>query len=155
MLPSRRTVRDPDSTAQATQYPNGDPEESMNLTGLDHLVLRVEDVEESLAFYESIGGEPVTFGEGRRAVALGDQKINLHPLDPDVEPVAAAPTVGSGDLCVLTDEPIESVERDLAEREIEVITGPIERSGAVGPIESVYVRDPDGNLVEIAAYVDG
>ena len=122
----------------------------MTLTGIDHLVLRVEDVEASVDFYEAIGAEAVTFGEGRRAVRIGDQKINLHPLDPDVTPVAAAPTVGSGDFCVLTDEPIAAVERRLAARGIDVIAGPMDRTGATGPIESVYVRDPDGNLVEIA-----
>ncbi|WP_435062494.1 VOC family protein [Halobaculum sp. EA56] len=122
----------------------------MNLAGIDHFVLRVGDVEESVAFYESIGAETVTFGDGRRAVRFGDQKINLHPPDPDVEPVASAPTPGSGDFCVLADEPIEAIERALGERGVDVILGPIARTGTTGPITSVYVRDPDGNLVEIA-----
>jgi len=128
--------------------------DGVELTGVDHFVLRVADVEASLAFYDSIGAEPVTFGDGRHAVQLGDQKINLHGPETDAEPVAAAPTPGSGDFCVLTDEPIEAVERALDERGVEVVMGPTSRTGAVGPITSVYVRDPDGNLVEIATYGD-
>lgn len=122
----------------------------MNVTGIDHFVLRVEDVDASCDFYEALGAEIVTFGDDRTAVRFGDQKINLHPLDPDVTPVAADPTPGSGDFCLLTEAPIDAVEAELRERGIEIVEGPIERTGAVAPITSVYVRDPDGNLVEIA-----
>lgn len=122
----------------------------MNATAIDHFVLTVSDVAASCDFYESLGAEVVTFGDDRKAVRFGDQKINLHPTDGDVTPVAAEPTVGAGDFCLLTETPIETVEAELRERGIEIVEGPVERTGAVAPITSVYVRDPDGNLVEIA-----
>ncbi|MFC6787233.1 VOC family protein [Halobaculum halobium] len=122
----------------------------MNATAIDHFVLTVSDVAASCEFYESLGAEVVTFGDDRKAVRFGDQKINLHPTDGDVTPVAAEPTVGAGDFCLLTETPIETVEAELRERGIEIAMGPVERTGAVAPITSVYVRDPDGNLVEIA-----
>jgi len=124
----------------------------MNLTGIDHLVLTVEDIEASCAFYEALGAEIVTFGDGRTAVQCGDQKINLHPVENDVDLVAAAPTPGGGDFCVRTDAPIDEVERHLRGRDVEIIAGPVERAGAAGALASVYVRDPDDNLVEIGTY---
>ena len=124
----------------------------MKLTGIDHFVLTVEDVEASCAFYEDLGAEVVTFGDDRKAIRFGEQKINLHQVDNDIELVAEEPTPGSGDFCLLTETPIEEVERRLHERNIEVITGAVERSGAGGTINSVYFRDPDSNLVEIGTY---
>lgn len=121
-------------------------------TGIDHFVLTVEDVAATCEFYEALGGDIVTFGDGRKAVRFGDQKINLHPIDNDVPHVAADPTPGGGDFCLLTETPIEEVERRLREREIEIVTGPVERTGALGPMTSIYFRDPDDNLVEIARY---
>ncbi|AGB37639.1 VOC family protein [Natronococcus occultus] len=130
----------------------------MNLTGIDHVVLTVEDVDRTCAFYEALGAEVVTFDDGRtgerRALRFGDQKINLHPVDTDVEHVAAAPTPGAGDCCLLTETPIAEVEARLRECDVEIVEGPVERTGAVGRLESVYVRDPDGNLVEIGRYED-
>lgn len=126
----------------------------MNFTGIDHLVITVEDVEATCAFYEQLGAEVVTFGDDRRAVHFGDQKINVHPVDNDIGLVAEEPTVGGGDFCLLTDDPIEDVERRLDELDIEILEGPVERTGAVGTITSVYFRDPDRNLVEIARYDD-
>ncbi|MXR41929.1 VOC family protein [Halobaculum sp. WSA2] len=123
----------------------------MKTSAIDHFVLTVSDVTASCEFYESLGAEVVTFGDDRKAVRFGDQKINLHPTDGDVTPVAAEPTVGAGDFCLLTETPIDEVEAELRERGIEVVRGPIERAGAVAPITSVYVRDPDGNLVEIGS----
>lgn len=126
----------------------------MKFTGIDHLVLTVEDVDASCAFYEDLGAEVVTFGDDRKAVRFGDQKINLHPVDNDHDTnlVAADPVPGGGDFCLVTETPIEEVERQLRSRGIEIITGPVERSGAVGTITSVYFRDPDDNLVEIGTY---
>ena len=124
----------------------------MNLTGIDHLVLTVSDVETTCEFYAALGAEVVTFGDDRTALRVGAQKINLHPVDNDVDPVAAEPTVGGGDVCLLTETPIAAVERHLRECGVEILEGPVERAGAVGPFTSVYVRDPDGNLVEIATY---
>ncbi|WP_440764041.1 VOC family protein [Natronorubrum sp. DTA7] len=126
----------------------------MNLTGIDHFVLTVEDVEATCEFYEDLGAEIVTFGDDRKALRFGEQKINLHPVDTDVEPVAREPTSGGGDFCLVTETPIEDVERRLRERDVEIIAGPVDRTGAVGPITSVYFRDPDGNLVEIGRYDD-
>ena len=127
----------------------------MKFTGIDHLVLTVEDVEASCAFYADLGAEVVTFGEDRKALRFGDQKINLHGVENDHVLVASEPTPGSGDFCLLTETPIEKVERRLRNRGVEIVAGPVERSGAVGTISSLYVRDPDANLVEIGTYEDG
>ena len=127
----------------------------MKFTGIDHLVLTVEDVEASCAFYADLGAEVVTFGEDRKAIRFGDQKINLHRVENDHVLVASEPTSGSADFCLLTETPIEKVERRLRNRGVEIAAGPVERSGAVGTISSLYVRDPDANLVEIGTYEDG
>jgi len=124
----------------------------VNVTGIDHFVFTVADVSRTCAFYETLGGEVVTFGDGRKAVQFGDQKINVHPEDNEFKPVAAAPTSGAGDFCLVTETPLEEVQAELREHDIEVVMGPVERTGAAGPITSVYVRDPDDNLVEIARY---
>lgn len=124
----------------------------LNLTGIDHFVLTVADVEATCAFYEALGAEVVTFGAGRKALRFGEQKINLHPVENDVDLVAAKPTPGGGDFCLLTETSIEAVENRLRDHDVEIIDGPVERSGAVGPITSVYFRDPDDNLVEVASY---
>jgi catechol 2,3-dioxygenase-like lactoylglutathione lyase family enzyme len=121
------------------------------IDGLDHLVLTVADVEASVAFYErALGMTPVTFAGGRRALAFGAQKINLHPHGREFEPKAARPTPGSADLCFLTSRPLAEVQGHLATCGIEIIEGPVRRTGATGPILSVYFRDPDGNLIEVA-----
>ena len=126
----------------------------MKFTGIDHFVLTVDDVETSCAFYEDLGAEVVTFGDGRKAIRFGEQKINLHPVNNDIDLVAAEPTPGGGDFCVVTETAIEEVERQLRKRDIKIIAGPVERTGATGPITSVYFRDPDDNLVEIGTYDD-
>lgn len=126
--------------------------DSIRFTGIDHLVLTVEDVEATCRFYEAIGAERVGFGEGRTALRFGEQKINVHPVENDNDLVAEEPTVGGGDFCLLTDEPITEVQRKLEEHGISVVEGPVVRAGAVGQITSVYVRDPDRNLVEIGTY---
>lgn len=126
----------------------------VNLTGIDHFVLTVEDVETSSAFYAELGAEVVTFGDDRKAIRFGDQKINLHPVDNDIDLVGAEPTPGGGDFCVVTETAIDEVERQLKSRDIEILAGPVDRTGATGPITSVYVRDPDDNLVEIGTYED-
>lgn len=101
----------------------------MELTGIDHFVLTVEDVAASCAFYDRLGGDVVTFGGGRKAVQFGDQKINLHPVDNDVDVVAASPTSGGGDFCLVTETPVGDVERRLRELDVEIVRGPVERSG--------------------------
>jgi catechol 2,3-dioxygenase-like lactoylglutathione lyase family enzyme len=94
----------------------------------------------------------VTFGQGRKALQYGQQKINLHQLGNEFEPKAAQPTAGSGDLCFITNLPLIEVIKHLESCQILIEEGPIRRTGALGPIESVYLRDPDGNLLEISNY---
>ena len=125
----------------------------MNITALDHLVLTVADVARSIDFYTRVlGMEAITFGEGRKALRVGSQKINLHQLGAEVLPNAARATAGSADLCLLTDTPLPQVLAELAAHQIEAISDIVPRTGAVGAIESVYLRDPDGNLLEISRY---
>ena len=123
----------------------------MKLDRLDHLVLTVADIDISLAFYERVlGMTAITFAGGRRALAFGEQKINLHAQGREFEPKATHPTPGSADLCFLTDLPLETVLAHLQACAVTVIEGPVRRTGASGPILSIYLRDPDGNLIEIA-----
>jgi catechol 2,3-dioxygenase-like lactoylglutathione lyase family enzyme len=126
-------------------------ERSMQIEGLDHLVLTVADVGRTRDFYERVlGMEPVVFGEGRHALAFGAQKINLHEAGREFEPKAAVPTPGSADLCFLTDAPVAEVVEHLAANGVEILEGPVRRTGAAGPVTSVYFRDPDGNLIEVS-----
>ena len=122
----------------------------MRITALDHLVLTVADLDATVAFYERLGMVAERFMDDRIALHFGRQKINLHPAGGEFEPHARRPERGSADLCFLVDEPIAEIERGLAEAGIEIEVGPVERTGAQGPLESVYVRDPDGNLVELS-----
>ena len=120
---------------------------------LDHLVLTVKDVETTCAFYERVlGMKPVTFGPGRRALAFGQQKINLHPVGRELEPKAENPMPGSGDLCLITRTPIPEVVRHLKSCGVSILVEPSTRTGALGPITSVYFRDPDQNLIEVSTY---
>ena len=121
------------------------------ISALDHLVLTVADINATCDFYAQVlGAEPITFGEGRRALQIGQQKINLHPLVNAYTPKAHDPVSGSADLCFLSDTPLATWLYHLAACGITVIAGPLPRTGAIGPIESIYLRDPDGNLIEIA-----
>lgn len=123
----------------------------MQIDHLDHLVLTVADVEASCAFYARVlGMQPLTFGEGRRALAFGQQKINLHPAGREYDPKARRPTPGSADLCFIARTPLAQVQAALAAAGVAVEEGPVPRTGATGPILSLYFRDPDGNLIEVA-----
>lgn len=125
----------------------------MRIDRLDHLVLTVADIERTCDFYSRVlGFEVVTFGAGRKALAFGRQKINLHQAGREFEPKALAPTPGSADLCLIASTPLEDVIRELEAAGIAIEEGPVQRTGATGPIRSVYVRDPDGNLIEISNY---
>ena len=119
---------------------------------LDHLVLTVRDVERACDFYERVLGlRRETFGEGRVALHFGRQKINLHPHPTPHDLVAQRPEPGSADLCFLTTTPLSEVAAHLEACGVAVIAGPVARRGAEGPIRSLYCRDPDGNLIELAA----
>ena len=123
----------------------------MNVTGLDHLVLTVQDIAITCQFYERLLGMTATsFATNRTALMFGTQKINLHPALSPFPPAAALPTPGSADLCFLTDIPLERIMAHFQACEVPVELGPINRTGAIGPIRSVYIRDPDGNLLEVA-----
>ncbi len=120
---------------------------------LDHMVLTVADIEATCAFYGRVlGMEKVVFAGGRTALAFGQQKINLHPAGNEYTPRAAHPVPGSGDLCLITETPIAQVIAHLEACGVAVEEGPVPKTGATGPITSVYFRDPDGNLIEVANY---
>jgi catechol 2,3-dioxygenase-like lactoylglutathione lyase family enzyme len=123
----------------------------MRINGLDHLVLTVRSVEATCAFYADVlGMEMVTFGAGRKALRFGAQKINLHEQGHELEPRAEQATPGSADLCLLTDTLLDEVLEHLQRCGVRILEGPVVRTGALGPIRSVYFRDPDGNLLEVA-----
>jgi catechol 2,3-dioxygenase-like lactoylglutathione lyase family enzyme len=125
----------------------------MQIGRLDHVVLTVRDIDVTIGFYQTVlGMAPVTFGAGRKALTFGQSKINLHPADAPIVPHANHPVPGSADLCFITSDSIGSVIDHLRKCGVPVEDGPVPRAGAVGPITSVYVRDPDGNLIEISTY---
>ncbi|MBI4840454.1 MAG: VOC family protein [candidate division NC10 bacterium] len=125
----------------------------MQIERNDHLVLTVQDIAVTCDFYSRVlGMQVVTFGEGRKALQFGRQKINLHERGKEFNPKAANPTPGSGDLCFITEIPLPQVMDHIRSCGVEILEGPVRRTGAVGPIESVYMRDPDGNLVEVSNY---
>ncbi len=121
------------------------------IQSLDHLVLTVADIDASCEFYERVLGFRVTTFRGdRKALTFGSQKINLHQVGKEYDPKAERPTPGSGDLCFLTETPIEDVQQHVESCDVTVLMPPTERTGATGPILSIYFRDPDGNLIEVA-----
>jgi catechol 2,3-dioxygenase-like lactoylglutathione lyase family enzyme len=125
----------------------------LRIAAVDHLVLTVEDPERTIAWYTSVlGMELQRFGDGRQALRFGQQKINLHPAAGRIEPRAARPTPGSADLCFISAVPLDEVQRHLEAAGVAVELGPVARTGATGPITSLYLRDPDGNLVEVSTY---
>ncbi len=122
---------------------------------LDHLVLTVVDIARTVDFYQRVlGMRHETFGQGRSALVFGQQKFNLHQVGREFEPKAARPTPGSIDLCLISQWSIDKVLQHLAAQGVAVEEGPVARTGALGPIESVYFRDPDGNLIEVSRYSD-
>jgi catechol 2,3-dioxygenase-like lactoylglutathione lyase family enzyme len=125
----------------------------MRLLRFDHIVLTVADIDATIDFYRRVlGMQAVAFAAGRKALAFGDQKINLHQRGSEFEPKARAPTPGSADICLIASMPIAEVLAHLDQCEVPVLEGPVPRTGALGPITSVYFRDPDGNLIEVANY---
>ena len=125
----------------------------MQIERLDHFVLTVQDLQKTLAFYvDVLGMQAITFGQGRHALQYGQQKINLHIKGQEFEPKAPQVMCGSADLCFITSTPLEQVEQELKQAGLDILEGPVQRTGAIGPITSLYVRDPDGNLIEISQY---
>ena len=127
----------------------------MEIQQIDRLVLTVRDIAATCNFYSRVlGVRVVTFGGDRKALQFGQQKINLHEHGKEFEPKALVPTPGSADLCFLTRVPLAQVIQRLKSCGVQIIDGPVKRTGAAGPIESVYLRDPDGNLLEISNQLD-
>ena len=125
----------------------------MELQRIDHFVLTVASIATTCAFYEKVlGMKVVVFGDGRKALTFGVQKINLHELGKEFEPKAKTPQPGSADFCLITSLPITHIIEHLEKCGVEIEEGPVARTGATGPVTSVYFRDPDGNLVEISSY---
>jgi catechol 2,3-dioxygenase-like lactoylglutathione lyase family enzyme len=125
----------------------------INIDRIDHVVLTVFDLDRTLDFYSRVlGMEPVTFAGGRRGLAFGRQKFNLHQAGREFEPKALRPAPGAMDLCLVTQTPLAEVVESLKAHGVAIIEGPVDKTGAIGPIKSVYFRDPDGNLVEVSNY---
>jgi catechol 2,3-dioxygenase-like lactoylglutathione lyase family enzyme len=127
----------------------------MHIDRLDHLVLTVADIGKTCHFYTRVlGMKVVTFGANRKALSYGSQKINLHLRGKEFEPKAASPTPGSADLCFIATTAIDEVIAHLRQCDVIILEGPVKRTGASGPIMSVYFRDPDGNLIEVSNYAE-
>ena len=126
---------------------------AVEIDRIDHVVLTVRDVEATCAFYARVlGMRVVTFAGGRKALAFGRQKLNLHAAGREFEPKADVPTPGSADLCLITTMPLAQIAAHLAACGVAIVEGPVARTGATGPIRSLYFRDPDRNLIEVASY---
>lgn len=122
------------------------------ISHFDHVVLTVANIDRAVSFYETVlKMESITFGEGRKAVRFGQQKINLQLLGEELRNHAME---GAGDLCLITDWSMDDVVAHLNKCKVTILEGPISKSGAQGPIESVYINDPDNNLIEVSVYSD-
>ena len=125
----------------------------MEIKKIDHLVLTVKDLQTTVKFYtEVLGMKKEVFGGNRIALKFGNQKINLHKNGKEFEPKAKTPLPGSADLCFISNDKLEMVIKHINKLGIKIIEGPVNRSGANGRIESIYIRDPDENLIEISNY---
>ena len=123
---------------------------------IDHVVMTVRDVDATCDFYSRVlGMRVVTFAGGRKALAFGAQKINLHQAGREFEPKAARPVPGSVDLCLITTSTLADVAAQLAACNVAILQGPVDKTGATGPIRSIYFRDPDANLIEVSTYDTG
>lgn len=126
----------------------------LTINHIDHIVMTVRDMEKTLKFYQEVLNLSVqTFGDNRKALHLENQKINLHQYQREYEPHAAKPTPGAIDLCFITKTPIKEIISHMQKMNITIEEGPVERTGAAGKILSIYIRDPDGNLIELANYL--
>lgn len=120
---------------------------------IDHIVLTVQNIEKTVEFYTNIlGMNAVEFNHGRKALTFGNQKINLHQKGEEFEPKAHIPSCGSIDLCLITSTKIDQVKKELKHKGLEIVQDIVERTGAIGKIKSIYIRDPDRNLIELSNY---
>ena len=127
----------------------------MKISHLDHLVLTVADIKTTCQFYHSaLNFEVISFGDNRKALQFGSQKINLHQVGKEFEPKAEKPTAGSADLCFIAVTPLQEIIAELTQHGVSIEEGPIQRTGATGAIMSIYIRDPDQNLIEISNYIE-
>jgi catechol 2,3-dioxygenase-like lactoylglutathione lyase family enzyme len=125
----------------------------MKITLIDHIVLTVADIERTVEFYcGALGMQKEVFDNGRVALRFGDQKINLHQAGLEFEPKARCPIPGSADLCFITPDGLEQAIAEIRALGIFIEEGPVDRIGARGLMRSLYFRDPDGNLIEVASY---
>lgn len=128
---------------------------SIAIDRIDHIVVTAWDVDRTIEFYQRVlGMEAITFAGGRRGLAFGRQKINLHQVGREFEPKALKPAPGAIDLCFISPTPLAEVVEHIRSCGVAVVEGPVPRTGALGPMQSVYIRDPDGNLIEISNYED-
>ena len=127
----------------------------MEIQQIDHLILTVGNIAVTCGFYSQVlGMEVIVFADDRKAPRFGQQKINLHEQGKEFEPKALVPTPGSADLCFLAHVPLAEIIQHMRSCGAQIIEGPARRTGAIGPIESIYIHDPDGNLLEISNRVD-
>ncbi len=127
----------------------------MQISRIDHIVLTVADIDATCEFYSrALNMQVLTFGAGRIALSFGQQKINLHQAGKEFEPKAMRPTPGSADICLITETPISQVMLHLQACGVDLLEGPVRRTGATGPLLSVYCRDPDSNLIEVSNYIE-
>jgi catechol 2,3-dioxygenase-like lactoylglutathione lyase family enzyme len=127
----------------------------MDIKRIDHLVMTVRDIQVTCEFYNSVlGMQVITFAESRKALKFGQQKINLHKFGQEFEPKATYTTPGSADICFITNTPLSQAREHIINCGVEIIAGIVTRTGALGKIDSIYLHDPDGNLIEISNYRD-
>ena len=126
----------------------------MKIKNIDHFVITSHDLTKSIAFYQDILGLKHVERNGRHAFVFGNQKINIHAKKGEFQPAALHPEYGSQDFCLIVEDDIESVKKEIIKKSYPIVEGIVDRHGAKGNIKSLYLRDPDGNLVELANYCD-
>ncbi|XP_043913590.1 glyoxalase domain-containing protein 5 [Protopterus annectens] len=135
------------------QPDNSLPSAPFKIDRIDHLVLTVKNIDATMTFYSNVlGMEIVTFKENRKALIFGNQKFNLHEAGKEFEPKAQKPTPGSIDICLISETPLKIIAEHLKVCGVAIEEGPVDRTGAIGPITSLYFRDPDNNLIEVSNY---
>jgi catechol 2,3-dioxygenase-like lactoylglutathione lyase family enzyme len=125
---------------------------AITIDSIDHLVLTVTNIDITVDFYTEVLGMELSTVDGRKVLLFGEQMIKLHQRGHEANPKAAHPTPGAGDICLITATPLDEVVRNLNEQKVRIEEGPVDRNGAMGRMRSIYLRDPDKNLVEISNY---